>query len=204
MTTTLSPLPVGTKSLTLDMVRGRILAWREQNGYHDSYFHSLIAFDAPDGGYVFGWRETGATAYAGGFIGRPDCTDEGILAAYQVRRDEVMADQAERAAQDALREVTVGKTVTVIDPPSRGKNKVPMGTTGAVKRKVENAYGDPYGAKYGRPKRYRVEVETEHGTVWLDEERVRVSGYESDPLPLRDSAVEYMVAQSWPARVGAQ
>jgi hypothetical protein len=199
--TTLAPLPVGTP-LTYANTAGRVLATREKNGYDDSDFLAVVAFDAPDGGYVFGQVETGSTRYAGGFIARPNVTDPDLIAAYEAKRDEVYARLAADRAEAEARNPEVGKTVTIVRPVTRGKNKTEAGVTGTVARKVENTYGKRYGGYAG--KRYRLAVLLDEPgdarTVWLDDDRVRVQGYESDrDLPDLSRVVDYVIAEAWPA-----
>ena len=200
-------LPVGTQT-TYANTAGRIVAWREDNGYHDSYFHSLVAFDAEDGGYTFGWVQTGATAYGGGYIGRPNVTDQGILEAYAAKRAEVLAGLAADRAAAAEKTVEVGKAVTIVKPTTRGKNKTEAGATGEVVRKVEDAYRGSRFADYAGVKFYRVAVlldeDGDARTVWLDEDRVRVTGHEGEDLSVSMTSVDRLIAQSWPQAQPAQ
>jgi len=102
---------------------GRVLALREQNLYHDSYFKALVwddETDAPE------WIEYGATAYAGWTHMHVDATPE-IRAKYdallQAERERRAAKQREHAANTPDK----GKRVKVV----KGR-KVPIGTEGVV------------------------------------------------------------------------
>lgn len=179
---------------------GMCVAMIEKNMYHDSYFSGIFAVPAEGGGFTFVTKETGATAFAGGFIPVEDATEE-VLVAYRARREEVMESLAAERREREERRPTVGKSVTVVFPPTRGKNKVPAGAAGHVDRRVENDY-DSWSRKNSglRTYRLRVVMEAEDRVVWLDEDRVRVAGFEAEELPSNSEAVDYMVAAAWPAR----
>lgn len=197
---------------------GKCVAVIEKNGYHDSYFTGVFAVPAVctcspaesltdhdpgcpvPGGWMFTREETGATAYAGGYVPVEDATED-VLAAYRAQRDAAMDRlTAEREAREA-RMVEAGKPVTVVDPVTRGKNKTAAGDTGVVKRRVVNDFDSSWAKQYGH-RTYRVQVEmADDGRVlWMDEDRVRVTGFEDERLPVRDSQVDYVIAAQWPDR----
>lgn len=207
---------------------GMCVAAIEQNGYHDSYFKGIFAVPVgvpcvahrPEGSnpgpaavldvkpgcsdcdcdhYRFTTKETGATAYGGGFIPVEDA-DEIVLDAYRARRDEIMESLAAERAEREARIPSEGKPVTIVKPPTRGKNKVPAGTTGVVKRRVVNDFDSRYAKEVSGLRSYRVQVETDDKVLWLDEDRVRVTGHEAEDLPISDSQVDYIIAGAWPHR----
>lgn len=176
---------------------GRCLATREKNGYDDSDFYGLFAVELP-GGWKFQWVETGSTRFAGGFIPRVDCTDEAILSAYREQRKQVMRElAAERTARQAA-QVLPGKPVTVITAVTRGKNKVEAGAFGTVLKRTENPFESAWAARYGT-QTYRLLIDLGDRKVWIDEEKVRVTGHEEQPLPDLDQTVDYFIAGNWPS-----
>jgi hypothetical protein len=127
----------------------------EHNGYHDSYFYSII-FDVATG--KFGAVETGSTAYSGGCKVPAATTD--ILDAARVRLVEIITDvnlAAARANRYAPTKNAVVRSLT-----TRGKN---VGVIGTVKWIGDNDY---------RPgeKRVGIKVEGETKLRYLDATRV--------------------------------
>lgn len=107
----------------LDAYKGRVLTWREDNGYNDSDFLALVQED--DGS--FGWIEYASTRYYGGcFAAKPDATDE-VLAAYRVFRDGLVAKAtASRIERDAL-SAKIGSPVKIT------RSRKYKGETGTIK-----------------------------------------------------------------------
>lgn len=178
---------------------GRCVYAGEHNGYDDSDFYGIFAVPVEGGGFRFEKKIVGSTRHAGGYIPRADATDE-VKAAYQVARDAALV-RLEADHQDELARVPdKGDAVTIVEPVTRGKNKVAAGEVGVVFWRGGNRYGDQYGAKYGRPERFRVGVELFDGDkVFLSEDKVRVQGRETEALGSTDRTVDYLVAGSWPA-----
>jgi len=61
---------------------GRVIAFREDNGYDDSDFYALVQKDNGE----FGWIATGTTRFQGGWIATPNATPE-VKAAYSAWYD---------------------------------------------------------------------------------------------------------------------
>lgn len=178
---------------------GMCVAVGEHNGYDDSDFYGIFAKPAEGGGFTFSKVTVGSTRHAGGFIPHVDATEE-VFAAYEPAREAVFAKmRAERAAEEA-KIPTEGKPVTVVKPPTRGKNKMPAGVTGVVKRRVKNQFDSAWAIRHDQGRTYRLLVDIEErGEVWLDEERVRVQGHEDEEIGQVFLSVEYLIAASWPA-----
>lgn len=180
---------------------GTCLAFRERNGYDDSDFFGLFAIKGEDGTYRFEEHQTGSTAFSGGFIAAPDATPE-VLAAYRAYRAELIATFHAEHAEKARQFVEQGSKVTVVNPTTRGKNRCEKGETGTVVRRYVQE-GRTYGSGYGAVtiEDVRVQVRLDSGNIiWLDEERVRVTGFEdTDRIPRRDRTAEAMVLYTRPA-----
>lgn len=182
---------------------GMCVAMIERNGYDDSDFTGVFAVPA-EGGYRFERKETGSTRYGGGYVPVEDATPE-VLAAYRARREEVMAGLAAERAEREAKVPSEGKAVTIVNPPTRGKNKVPAGTTGVVARRVLNDYDSRWAIENGhRTYRVRVDLDLPRDdslrSVWLDEDRVRVTGFEDQDLPVNMDMVDAVIAGGWPVR----
>lgn len=179
---------------------GMCVAVIERNGYHDSDFTAIFAKPDGFGGYDFVNETTGSTAYAGGYIAHEDATDE-VLVAYRDKRASVMANLSAARAEREAKMVDKGKAVTVVKAVTRGKNKVDAGATGTVLAREVNAFDSRWAiATDNRSYRVRVALDHEDRVVWMDEDRVRVTGFEAEDAPVRDLQVDYIVAGAWPNR----
>lgn len=126
---------------------GRVIAFREDNGYYDSDFYALVETD--EGG--FAWIGTGSTAYGGGWIATPNATAEvqaRYAAWYAAKYERAQAEQA--AYEETL--VKVGSTVYV-----RGGRKY-QGKTGTV-----TWYGEDRFKSTKQSTHYRARVQTASG-----------------------------------------
>lgn len=179
---------------------GNCIAFREQNMYHDSYFHGLFAVkdDTQPYGYRFEWKETGATAYAGGFCAVPDAS-HAVLAAYRATREEKVAQIEAEQAENEKRKIEKGKTVIAV----KGR-KVPKGTIGVVMWQGKDAYrpertwGSGYGAVTITHNRIGLKIEGNDKLVYSAEENFRVLGYENEDEYADMGMVHGLLLQSWP------
>lgn len=172
--------------------QGACVAMIERNGYNDSDFYGIFAVKDEDG-YRFVTKATGSTAYGGGYVPQVDATED-VLVAYRARRQEVLDKLAAEREQRLARVPVVGKTVTVVKAVTRGKNKIHLGAVGEVVWRGEDQYRTTQ--TYTR---YRLGVEFDGVKVFLDDDRVRVLGFEDEDLGYEDSAVDYVIAGAWPA-----
>lgn len=102
---------------------GRVLATREENRYHDSYFHALIWDDEKSEPR---WIEYGGTHCAGWQHPPVDATPE-RRAAYEAYEAEQRSRAAQRQAECDANTPTKGKRVRVV----KGR-KIAHGTEGQV------------------------------------------------------------------------
>lgn len=126
---------------------GRVIAFREDNGYDDSDFYALVETD--EGG--FAWIGTGSTRCGGGWVATPNATDEvkARYAAWYAKKYEwAMTEQA--AYEETL--VKVGSTVRV-----DGGRKY-TGRTGTV-----TWYGEDKYRSSSLVTQYRAKVQTVTG-----------------------------------------
>lgn len=144
--------------------KGAVLRLREQNWHDDSDFYAIV------------WNGERLTTDEYATTRFPtdenhaavDATDEVRAAAgeWAVR---VMRSAVEAEADAIARQIEVGKTVRVVAPVTRGKNKVAAGTSGRVFWMQESF------SQYGTWSRgWRLGVEGPDGTFFIDAHRVEV------------------------------
>lgn len=107
----------------LDAYKGRVLTWREDNGYNDSDFLALVQED--DGS--FGWIEYASTRYYGGcFAAKPDATEQ-VLAAYRAYWERLKANATKAREEREALSARIGTPVKIT------RSRKYKGETGTVK-----------------------------------------------------------------------
>lgn len=129
---------------------GRIIAFREDNGYDDSDFYALVEEEPGQ----FHWIATGSTRVGGGWIAHPDATDDvkARYAAWYATRAEA-AQAAQAAHEETL--IKPGRTVQV-----RGGRKH-NGAEGVVTWVGEDQYKTTRHTTH-----YRARIETPDGDTF--------------------------------------
>lgn len=179
------------------------IADREENRYHDSYFHATI-FDATTGEVWTGM--IGATAFGGGHYASPypniDTAPAEVQDAYRaIRREQVEAaarrDVTNAAAYIAAGDIFLGeenefaaKVGTVVEV-FKGR-KVPKGTTGTVAWVGPDKF-NPGAVRYG------LDVDGER--VWIAGGNVRL--IDPEKFTIDEAAIERHI-EKWVARAAEQ
>lgn len=125
-----------TRAESVVLHEGLVVACREQNLYHDSYF-SATYFNPETGGFES--MEYGSTAYSGGGMAEVDAPPALLEYYNDVQREIYARFAAEDAAAAAAKEAatpSVGKTVKVV----KGR-KVKVGTVAEVVWYGTSGYG---------------------------------------------------------------